>query len=374
MALSLSISPVNFAANPIVAQFNTGADADTEYTVIDSDNNVIFTGIINTAGADIDIDLSSLFYAQKYSASVHSYTLQLGTSQGDPTVQFKVYGGGISKLAMRAYGSASAFITNRIHTVSSNFLLTTRTASNMLYIPENELCPLSYYTGSDNPKSFKVKHGSTVLLTRSHASQTAESVDTIDLNAIRQSAIQSNNLLASVFDITDSSDQYLFTIVVEESVKATHALRFINSFGVEDQISLTTVIPYTPEVTPAENIEKYSTVISGFEPLFFRNSYKNKFKSTLQITESHTESVIMDLFTSSDVQLIDLQTQIAYKVSIQPDADLIFDKNKTTISALITLTDTDTLATPIADSNNYKKIQLDNDYLATETTDYVLTE
>ena len=152
---AVAINNAVFAGNPVMLGVASGQSESANYVVSKWNNATmvyepVYSGIVFTNGKYVDVDISSLFEHLQNTAGVEKYEARVRV--GGPPFgyrEFSVYGGGISKSKMRILAAQSEDIfSSKIDKPTANFMLTTRTDSRVIYIPENELMPMYYYSGN----------------------------------------------------------------------------------------------------------------------------------------------------------------------------------------------------------------------------------
>lgn len=260
----------SMANNPVIAIVNSGDESEKAYSIYelvweDSDwliSGKLYEGVVFTAGANANIDISFLFSDYRYVATVlrcRAYIDEGGSDEA--SCDFYLYGGGISKLARKVYGN---FLTDRLDNPHTNFFLTSRTSQRIIAIPENELAALGYYSGDDTKKKFYIRCAGQTVETIDHTALAIDTPQSLDLAALRISLAASTGVLHSVFDIVTDTG-YACTVLITEAETATnYRIRFINSLGASEYIALYGDLDFIPELEQKEKVSVYNSTVSDF--------------------------------------------------------------------------------------------------------------
>lgn len=236
------ISPANlpfyFKGNPINVSVSDKSDSDISYIVTDvASGTVIYNGIGHTDGIGMfSADISNLF-ADLVTWNMRNYSVKVTFSDNTTaTSTFYVATGGCAF-------DVQDLVTARLLSNSGNFMLSSRSGSENVYVSENELGNIYLYNFPSGSRTVIVKNGTTTLATYTFAS--GHQIMDIDLASLRKSKAAAGYLYSS-FDIY-SNNTFAFRIIVTQSFASPYRLIFRNSFGVYDIIQINGLIKYMPE-------------------------------------------------------------------------------------------------------------------------------
>jgi hypothetical protein len=367
MAVTLHIHPLAFAACPVLLTLNTGSSADKTYKIYSITNTagtdveqLVFSGVVNTLGLDLAIDISFVFYEYKYTASVTRYKVVFDETGQNLISYFKIYGGGISKLALRMYTSAYSFIQSRLQVTTRNFFLTNRSSSQFLFIPENELTNLYFYSGNTNKQHFYIKYNSQTIATYNFAGQSLETLEYIDLQALRAAYFAQSGKLVSMFDVFSATDSFLFSIVITQAQKANCFLRFQNAFGCTEKIALLEQSNYTPTIEAATKKTIFDPLVADFIAMPERSVYTNTYLFNISLAHGLSTAFLLDMLSSNNIFLEVPYSAgvVSHRVSVTAASELVFNKLAQTITVKVTIVDTETVATVLDDALDYSLLQV----------------
>jgi hypothetical protein len=111
-----------------------------------------------------------------------------------------------------------------------------------------------------------------------------------------------------------------------------------------------------PLVTETENSFVFDNTIGDFVESRTRNTYSNTYDIRIPVNAVNNIAFVVDLFCSRQVELYNQKTQQTYAVKIKPKSDLLFNQQAAYIDAQLTLLDTDSLATPMAEIADYSAL------------------
>lgn len=236
------ISPANlpfyFKGNPIYICVSDASDSDISYIVTDiASGAVVYNGLGHTDGAGMfSADISNLF-SDLVTWNMRYYSVKVTFSDNSTsTSSFYVATGGCAF-------DVQELVTARLLSNSGNFILSTRSGSENVYVSENELGNIYLYNLPSGNRTVIVKNGSTTLATYTFAS--GHQIMDIDLASLRKSKAAAGYLYSS-FDFY-SNNTFAFRIIVTQSFDSPYRLIFRNSFGVYDIIQINGLIKYMPE-------------------------------------------------------------------------------------------------------------------------------
>lgn len=341
------------AGNPVMLRVGSGTSEAANYVVSkwNSTTSVyenIYTGVVFTGDGYAYVDISSLFEHLQNAAGVEKYEVRVrdgGAALGYK--EFFVYGGGISKNKIRRLAAQSEDIfSSKIDKPTANFMLTTRTDSRVIYIPENELMPMYYYSGNFLKKNFGVYVNGVSILSRDHSALADDSLENIDFAALRNAYALSNGKLANAFDIM-SEGSYLFSVVITEAPRRSdYVLKFRNTYGCDEKLALGGDLQYSPEFTEQSGTLVYDDVVNELIDSPDRKKISNVFTGTIPYRTDSERLFVLDMLLSKTVTLEAFG--ISYQVKVEADSQLFATTAKMPVelNIKIKLLDTDMRFTP----------------------------
>ena len=343
---NILIAPRNLARNPVVASMYAGANATCRYR-ISSDNAILYEGSITTIADYAVVDLSDFFEYLKIAGLIQCRICLVDNANIENSEKFfTVYGGGISKLLRRKLSAAAVdFFDWKLKNVNNNFFLTTRTNGRLIVIPEDELLPLKFYAKGLN---FSVKVTGETVATYDHSADAAESLQEIDFNTLRRSVMTTKNKLASAFDIITSTGGYACTIVIAEvTERHDYFLKFINSLGAQEMISITGLIQFNPTFSELKSVALYDAVVNDLVDCPRRKTITNTYKAEIGYKTPEERLFVIDALLSDNCMLVANGEE--YAVNVKTDGSLFQDtaSQPTTISVNIEMLDKDYSFSPI---------------------------
>ncbi|MGB4439298.1 MAG: hypothetical protein WBJ13_08780 [Sedimentibacter sp.] len=333
------------AGNPILLtilagryRIYTGADYST----------LIFDGNVFSLTTNAVIDVTDLFSNMKEDAGVTFAKMvvvdSLGVEHTDEAngvnvYKFVVFGGAISKALIRKLISLETDIFNwKLKNSATNFFLTTRTNSQLIFIPENELQPLYFYPKGLN---FQIKYNGTLVETYDYSAETTDRLESIDLTAIRLLLANTLYQFISIFTVT-TEDGNSCQIIITEAQKTDYYLKFKNSWGVMEKIALSEKISFTPVFNEVTKTSKWDDTVGAFTERNERKQLNNSYTSGLGYKTEAERLFLIDLLFSNDVLFIAHDQE--YKVNVSADMTKIIstDGIPVDISLIIELIDKET--------------------------------
>jgi hypothetical protein len=259
-----------------------------------------------------------------------------------------VYGGGISKLLRRKLVAASTDIFNwKLKNPLNNFFLTTRTNSQLIFIPENELVPLYYY---GKGMAFNLKVDGQTVASFNHSEEENENLKSIDFNALRNEIMTNNHKLISIFDIMTPNGGYVGSIIITQANNASdYFLKFLNSWGVYEMISLNGMIEYNPTFSEATTVLGYDEVILDTVKKQNRKELTSEYKTEIGYKTADERLFLIDALLSDECILV--ANGMEYPVSVSTDTTLFQDTGNEpkSISLTMKLIDSDENYSPLDD-------------------------
>jgi hypothetical protein len=262
----------NLAGNPIIAKLYAGADTlrrwrITRVILTDPFYEVIYEGTVYTKlDMYAEIRISDIFEELQHIAGTQKFTLQLAVNDtnytGAELETITVYGGAISKLLSRKLFNGNTDVFGwKLKNIENNFLLTTRTNTRTIFIPENELLPIGYYA---KDMSFKIMANNALVESRNEV-LTDDALRTIDFDTIRRKVLDTTGKLTNVFNILSSTDEESCSVIITEAANTTpYFIRFRNSWGVDEMIALNGVISFAPSPSETTKVAVWDQSINDF--------------------------------------------------------------------------------------------------------------
>ncbi len=262
----------NLAGNPIIAKLYAGADTLRRWRITraiatDPFYEVIYEGTVYTKlDMYAEIRISDIFEELQHVAGTQKFTLQLAVNDtnytGAESETITVYGGAISKLLSRKLFNGNTDVFGwKLKNIENNFLLTTRTNTKTVFIPENELLPIGYYA---KDLSFKIMANDTLVEARNEV-LTDDALRTIDFDTNRRKVLDTTGKLTNVFKIFTSTDEESCSVIITEATNATpYFIRFRNSWGVDEMIALNGVISFAPSPSETTKVAVWDQSINDF--------------------------------------------------------------------------------------------------------------
>ena len=344
MAASITIKANYLARNPIVVAINAGTNASSRYRIYSllPTPELQYEGVVYTAAEAADIDISSVFGSLREDAGVAACSICLVDDEDveSLTETFNVFCGGISKLMIRKLAANSTDIFSwKLKNNASNFFLTTRTNGRLIYVPEDELLPLSFYRAG---MYLKVKVDNEYVWIQDYKADTSETLHAWDFANLRAGVIASKNKIASVFDIMTETGGYACTVIITEAKrKAAYFLKFKNSWGVFEKIAIEGLVTYTPTFSTPDAIQVYDSVIEALANEPQRKELTNVYTAEIGYKTADERMFILDMLLSKTCYL--LANGVECRASVAANSTVWQDTGNapTAIQLTITLTDVD---------------------------------
>ena len=376
-AIKILINERNMAGNPVIARLWTSKNQSARYIVrlleqIDPewDGKILYTGEVYSDGGWAKVDLSSIFINRHQTAGAAAYFISLydiNTGNEYAQTQFLIYAGGISKILSREALSTpnmGNIFDFKLKNVESNFLLTTRTSDFYIFIPEGELMPLYYYSQG---MKFSVTYNGNVLLSRDHTTEINETISFIDLNALRQTHAISHNRLPSEFRILNDNG-WSFTIVILNSEFSRYSLKFKNSFGAYEMVSLIDDLEYKPQLDETVTKSVYDNAIYGFKNIENRKVLTNRFVGYTLPLNIARRMFLIDLLLSDEVYFVANNRELRCNVKSDIDNLIRLDKYPVQLPITIELSDNESRYSPIYEQSIYNII-VENENLSVNNSE-----
>ena len=313
MSLTANIYPstIALAGNPIKLTINSSSVVS--YTIRQADRTIfsgsgegefsvflqdIFSGILSPKhllNESTDILLAD-------STSATDIAISVQNTQGETkTLSLKAVIGGISKrLLRRLLDENSNIFTWKLLNSSVNFFKTTRTNGRIITIRETELLPIPFLYPDGALKI--VAAGIETSL-----SGTAGQPVALNLYRLRKKLFQTNQKLASVFDIYSGSTKSCTIVITPGTVsRERYLLEFLNSYGAYERIEVTGIGNIESEIESDSTYQIYDESIDDYIEARERQSARDK----LQVESGYrnTEELVhlMDMLASDDIKILGL--------------------------------------------------------------------
>ena len=287
---SFEIGSKFLAGNPIPLKINVTPGYNVTYRVKDATSAVVFTGLVSSITGSQTLNINKLFEHTSVTDGVKTYTLELEHEETVlQTATIYVYAGAISKRLYRELAKQSLTIFGtKLDSSTSNYFLTTRSFSKIVTIPEDELMPLYYYSGT--------------------------SVQSLDLAGTRLSTYNSTGAINNVITVGSA-----VTFVITDAVrKHDNYIKFRNSLGAYEKIALEKTIEFYP-VIEQENADVYDRMSDDVLSLPFRTDYTARYRADLRQMRADEALFVLDMLLSREQYLVtpNGEFQVQVKMSDQ---------------------------------------------------------
>ena len=342
MSLTANIYPstIALAGNPIKLTINSSSVVS--YTIRQADRTIfsgsgegefsvflqdIFSGILSPKhllNESTDILLAD-------STSATDIAISVQNTQGETkTLSLKAVIGGISKrLLRRLLDENSNIFTWKLLNSSVNFFKTTRTNGRIITIRETELLPIPFLYPDGALKV--VAAGIETSL-----SGTAGQPVALNLYRLRKKLFQTNQKLASVFDIYSGSTKSCTIVITPGTVsRERYLLEFLNSYGAYERIEVTGIGNIESEIESDSTYQIYDESIDDYIEARERQSARDK----LQVESGYrnTEELVhlMDMLASDDIKILGLSGR---NIRVNAVADNLTHAIRSTVPESIKMT------------------------------------
>ena len=342
MSLTANIYPstIALAGNPIKLTINSSSVVS--YTIRQADRTIfsgsgegefsvflqdIFSGILSPKhllNESTDILLAD-------STSATDIAISVQNTQGETkTLSLKAVIGGISKrLLRRLLDENSNIFTWKLLNSSVNFFKTTRTNGRIITIRETELLPIPFLYPDGALKI--VAAGIETSL-----SGTAGQPVALNLYRLRQKLFQTNQKLASVFDIYSGSTKSCTIVITPGTVsRERYLLEFLNSYGAYERIEVTGIGNIESEIESDSTYQIYDESIDDYIEARERQSARDKL--LVESGYRNTEELVhlMDMLASDDIKILGLSGR---NIRVNAVADNLTHAIRSTVPESIKMT------------------------------------
>lgn len=342
MSLTANIYPstIALAGNPIKLTINSSSVVS--YIIRQADRT-IFSGSGEGEFSVFLQDILSGILSPKHllnestdilladSTSATDIAISVQNTQGETkTLSLKAVIGGISKrLLRRLLDENSNIFTWKLLNSSVNFFKTTRTNGRIITIRETELLPIPFLYPNGALKI--VAAGIETSL-----SGTAGQPVALNLYRLRQKLFQTNQKLASVFDIYSGSTKSCTIVITSGTVsRERYLLEFLNSYGAYERIEVTGIGNIESEIESDSTYQIYDESIDDYIEARERQSARDK----LQVESGYrnTEELVhlMDMLASDEIKILGLSGR---NIRVNAVADNLTHAIRSTVPESIKMT------------------------------------
>lgn len=303
---SFQIGSQFLAGNPIPLTITITPGYSIGYRVTDTaTSTIVFEGTISSITGTQIVNLSRLFNQTSVGDGIKQYTIALiyeTTVLQSATIS--VYPGAISKRLHRELAKNSLNIFNtKLNPTNQNFLLSTRSFSKFIFIPEDELLPIPFYAAG---KSFTV-FGSPVSL------PVYNGVSYLDVSSLRSNNFTYNGVLTGAVQIVSGGETAVTIIITEADQAHDHFIKYRNSLGAQEMIALENVIDFIPSFD-ANEIDIFDRLTGDVVQVPFSVSYKGKYTAQLRNLRADETLMAMDMLLSREQFLVTPEGEFQVRV------------------------------------------------------------
>lgn len=333
----------NLAGNPIIAKLYAGADTLRRWRITraiatDPFYEVIYEGTVYTKlDMYAEIRISDIFEELQHIAGTQKFTLQLAVNDtnytGAELETITIYGGAISKLLSRKLFNGDTDVFGwKLKNIENNFLLTTRTNTRTIFIPENELLPIGYYAKDMN---FKIMANDALVESQNEV-LTDDALRTIDFDTIRRKVLDTTGKLTNVFKILTSNDEESCSVIITEADNATHYfIRFRNSWGVDEMIALNGVISFAPSPSETTKVAVWDQSINDFVSKANRTEISIILNASVGYRSEAERLFLLDMLHSNE--RIFIVNGEEYTVHVTADLSTLISTDSTPVDVALAL-------------------------------------
>ena len=342
MSLTANIYPstIALAGNPIKLTINSSSVVS--YIIRQADRT-IFSGSGEGEFSVFLQDILSGILSPKHllnestdilladSTSATDIAISVQNTQGETkTLSLKAVIGGISKrLLRRLLDENSNIFTWKLLNSSVNFFKTTRTNGRIITIRETELLPIPFLYPDGALKI--VAAGIETSL-----SGTAGQPVALNLYRLRQKLFQTNQKLASVFDIYSGSTKSCTIVITSGTVsRERYLLEFLNSYGAYERIEVTGIGNIESEIESDSTYQIYDESIDDYIEARERQSARDKLQVESGYRNTEVLVHLMDMLASDEIKILGLSGR---NIRVNAVADNLTHAIRSTVPESIKMT------------------------------------
>lgn len=338
----------SLSGNKTIATLWFGTERTRRYKVYKTTtaDSLLFEGEVYSIVEWLAIDMSTLFNPTIDATYTYKVELYDNLDALLDTKVLYVYPGAISKLLYRRLAAAGTDIfTFKLKNRHTNFLITTRTLSSEIVIPENELWPIYFYGLNLNFKIYASDNTHEVYNWDSSL-LTSETLQSIDIRELRRLCATNNGVWANDFRFVANDATWACSVLIAEAAPTPFVLKFKNSYGVYELLALYEAASYAPKLTAKNNSTRYDATVGGFKQKNGRKEISNVYKLQTGMLDYERRHFLTDALLSDDCWLlVDGQ---AYEANIEASDPVIAntDAQPASIELTATLVDADSYYSP----------------------------
>lgn len=302
MAVSINIATEFLADNPVPMQVLADVGQSFTFKVVRVPyNNTIFETTVAPITQSFEINLSELFNLKLAREGVRVYDIVL--EQTDVVLSTKritVYPGGISKSIRRSLARRGETIfTTKINPSSTNFMLTTRTFSDKITIPYDELMPIPFWRAGKNfdfiGKTYSYPSGE-------------QRIAWLDLNELLQTQTGS-------FPITASGAVSATIEVVKVQEQHDYFIEFRNSLGAMERVALSGINSSTPSIS-TRSVSEFDSTTNELTQLPLSRDYVEVISASIRAIRRSERLFLLDMLLSEEQYLLTPAGKLRVRVSM----------------------------------------------------------
>lgn len=338
-ALKVNIYPTGnaFTRNPIFLSVSSSSMATYS---IRMNNEEVFKGngigefrvniaeIVETGITDARIlsdNTEHLLAVSGLSAEVTIHVVNEGEEEDN--LSFTAWKGGISKKEFKRLRNMGTDIFSlKFLNESCNFFFTTRSNDWRITMRETELYPLCFIYPGHELKITELLTGQSLAVPG-----TAGNFYALNLEAVRLKFFTDYGVLANLFDVY-SGDTFALRIGIEQSptVRERYRLRFLNSYGTYEVVSLEGEASVTPSMDEDEDavFRRYDEITDDYysdrirteiqEAITIKTGFKRPQEIRFLLDLLSSDNVYLSGYGQEEIKVIPSAEEFSYRV--RPDA------------------------------------------------------
>lgn len=307
ISASFEIGSQFLAGNPIYLTVYVSGGASVRYQVSEHGGSaVLFDGIVSSVSSMQRVNINGLFVNNRLEDGVKEYDVKLlHDSEVLQSAVIAIFPGGISKRLHRELAKQGLTIFNtKLNPSDQNFLLSTRSFSKTLVIPEDEVLPIPYYTQN---KVFSCM-GESVSYGSSY------DVGYLDIETIRENYFGSSMQVASEFPIVSGGGTSVDIILSSVEQPHEYYIKFRNSLGAMEQIAMENDVAFAPEFS-TEYVSVYDRVSGDTMKLAHSVLLQQKYSGKLRAVGAQETMFVVDMLVSTEQYLVTPSGEFRVRVS-----------------------------------------------------------